>query len=104
MIEFDLVLMSLVIFVPAAFGLLGLLFPSRWAEGIRWWALVGTALTLILSLCLLIEYYALLDRYSDRGLRSLHHPDAELDARIDEAMWRGADANRQAPAGDDAAA
>jgi NADH-quinone oxidoreductase subunit M len=101
MIEYDLVLMSLVIFVPAAFGLLGLLSPSKWAEAIRWWALIGTALTLILSLCLLIEYYALLDRYSDRGLRSLHHPEAELDARIDEAMWRDANAVRKATEGYD---
>ena len=101
MIEYDLVLMSLVIFVPAAFGLLGLLFPSKWAEAIRWWALIGTALTLILSLCLLIEYYALLDRYSDRGLRSLHHPEAELDARVDEAMWREANAVRKATEGYD---
>jgi NADH-quinone oxidoreductase subunit M len=88
MIEYDLVLMSLVIFVPAAFGVLGLVFPSKWTEAIRWWALVGSALTLILSLCLLIEYYALLDRYSDRGLRSLHNPEAQLDARIDNAMHR----------------
>ena len=34
MIEYDLVLMSLVIFVPAAFGLLCLLFPARWVEGV----------------------------------------------------------------------
>ena len=56
----------------------------------RWWALFGTAATLILSLCLLIEYYALLDRCSDRGLRSLHHPKTLLDARVDEAMRREA--------------
>src|SRR5262245_57713415 len=101
MIEYDLVLMSLVIFAPAAFGLIGLLIPSRWAEGIRWWALVGAAVTLILSLCLLIEYYALLDRYSDRGLRSLHHPSAQLDARIDEAMWREANSIRKPTEGYD---
>ena len=101
MIEYDLVLMSLVIFVPAAFGVVGLLFPSKWAEGIRWWALVGSAATLILSLCLLIEYYALLDRYSDRGLRSLHHPRAQLDARVDEAMRRDANATREATEGFD---
>jgi NADH-quinone oxidoreductase subunit M len=101
MIEFDLVLMSLVIFVPAAFGLLGLLFPAKWAEAIRWWALIGAALTLILSLCLLIEYYALLDSRSDRGLRSLHHPKTQLDARVDEAMRRDANATRGAVQGYD---
>ncbi len=84
MIEYDLVLMSLVIFVPALFGLIALAFPARWVEGVRWWALVGATATLILSLCLLIEYYALLERHSDRGLRSMHHPKSTLDARIDE--------------------
>ena len=88
MIEYDLVLMSLVIFAPAAFGLVGLLFPSKWVEAVRWWALIGAATALILSLCLLIEFYALLDSYSDRGLRSLHHPSTLLDARVDEAMRR----------------
>jgi NADH-quinone oxidoreductase subunit M len=101
MIEYDLVLMSLVIFVPAAFGLLCLLFPARWVEGVRWCALIGSALTLILSLCLLIEYYALLDSRSDRGLRSLHHPKTLLDARVDEAMRREANATREPQLGYD---
>ena len=101
MVEYDLVLMSLVIFVPAAFGLLGLLFPAKWVEGVRWWALIGTAATLILSLCLLIEYYALLDSRSDRGLKSLHHPKSLLDARVDEAMRHEANDNRGAVQGFD---
>jgi NADH-quinone oxidoreductase subunit M len=88
MVEYDLVLMSLVIFTPAAFGVLALFFSAKWVEGVRWWALVGATATLILSLCLLIEYYALLDRYSDRGLRSMHHPKTQLDARVDESMRR----------------
>ena len=70
MVEFDLVLMSLVIFVPAAFGLLGLFFPAKWTEAVRWWALIGSAATLILSLCLLIEYYPC-RHYPDAG--TLHH-------------------------------
>src|SRR4051794_2118651 len=101
MIEYDLVLMSLVIFTPALFGVLALLFPARWVEGVRWWALIGATVTLILGLCLLIEFYALLDRYSDRGLRSMHHPKTLLDARVDEAMWREANANRQPQLGFD---
>ena len=32
MIEYDLILMSLVIFVPAAFGVLGLFFPTKWTK------------------------------------------------------------------------
>jgi NADH-quinone oxidoreductase subunit M len=94
MIEYDLVMMSLVIFVPALFGVLAMLFPSKWVEGVRWWALIGATITLILSLCLLIEYYALLDTQSDRGLRSLHHPATQLDARVEAAMEADANAVR----------
>src|SRR5262245_2225859 len=95
MVEYDLILMSLVIFVPAAFGVLALLFPAKGVEGVRWWSLIGAAATLILSLCLLIEYYGLLDTRSGRGLRSMHHPDTLLDARVDEAMRRESNAVRQ---------
>lgn len=101
MIEYDLVLMSLVIFAPAAFGLLALFIPSKWTEAVRWWALIGSAATLILSLCLLVEYYAMLDTRSDRGLRSLHHPLNQLDARVDEAMRRETNAERGAVQGYD---
>ena len=101
MVEYDLVLMSLVIFVPGAFGILGLLFPPRWVEGVRWWALIGSAATLILSLCLLIDYYALLDSRSDRALRSLHDPKNLLDARVDEAMRREANETRDPVQGRD---
>jgi len=101
MVEYDLVLMSLVIFVPAAFGILALLFPPRWVEGVRWWALIGSAATLILSLCLLIDYYALLDSRSGRAMRSLHDPKNLLDARVDEAMRREANETREAVQGRD---
>jgi NADH-quinone oxidoreductase subunit M len=88
MLEYDLLLMSLVIFVPAIFGLLLLVFPRRAVEAMRWWALFGAAVALVLSLFLLIDYYAMLDSRSDRGLRSLHHPQTLLDARVDEASRR----------------
>ena len=93
-LEYDLVLMTLVIFIPSVFGLLLMLFPKRAAEPIRWFALFGSAVALVLSLCLFIEYYALLDSRSDRGLRSLHHPQTLLDARVDEAARR---ANQPVP-------
>ena len=104
MTERDLIVMSLVIFTPAVFGLVGLLFPSKWAEGARWWALIGSAITLILALCLLIDYYAMLDTYSDRGIRSLHHPSTLLDARVDEAMRREANSDREPQLGYDCVA
>ena len=88
MTEYDLVLMSLVIFVPAAFGLRR---PARsrrgGPKGVRWWALVGTGgdarpqpvpARSTTTRCSTAT--------SDRGLRSLHHPETPLDARVDEAM------------------
>jgi NADH-quinone oxidoreductase subunit M len=86
--EYDLILMSLVIFAPAAFGLATLLFPGRFVEGIRWFALFGSGSAVVLSSCLLIDYYAMLDSQSDRGVRSLRHPATLLDARADESARR----------------
>jgi NADH-quinone oxidoreductase subunit M len=68
--------------------LLLLAFPKKAVEAMRWWALFGSAIAVVLSLCLLIDYYAMLDSRSDRGLRSLHHPATQLDARVDEAQRR----------------
>lgn len=89
-VEYDMILMSLVIFLPSAFALALLLIPGRYTEGIRWWATFGSAAAVVLSACLLIDYYAMLDSRSDRGVRSLHHPDTLLDARADEAARRAA--------------
>jgi len=94
MLEYDLALMSLVIFAPALFGLALLAFPKRAVEAMRWWALFGSAVALVLSLCLLIDYYSLLDTRSDRGIRSRHQPLTLRDARVDEAARR---ANQDAP-------
>jgi NADH-quinone oxidoreductase subunit M len=54
--ERDCIVMSLVIFLPTAFALVLLFFPRRWEEGMRWWSLFGTALTLGASLCMFIMY------------------------------------------------
>ena len=86
--EYDLIVMTLVIFVPAAFALLSLLIPSKAVETLRWWALFGVAVNLVLTLCLVIDYYALLDSRSDRGIKSLHHPKTMLESRGDEAFAR----------------
>jgi NADH-quinone oxidoreductase subunit M len=94
MLEYDLLMMTLVIFLPSVFGLLVLFFPKRAVEAARWWALFGSAIALTLSVCMLIEYYTMLDSRSDRGLRSLHHPLTQLDARVDEAGRR---ANKDVP-------
>jgi len=86
MAETDLILMSLLIFVPGAFGLALTLFPSGRDEWMRWWALFGSAGALILSMCMLIDFYAMLDSRLDPGGRPLHSRLTQLDARSDAAL------------------
>src|SRR5262245_49141125 len=86
MIESDLILLSLVVFLPSLFGLAVLFFPRGRDEWVRWWALLGSAATLVLSLCLLIDYFALLDSQPDASGRPLHSPSLTLEARADRAQ------------------
>ena len=58
--ESDLIWMSVLVFLPAAFAAALLLFPPRWTEAMKWFALFGTAGTLAVSLCVLVGYYAML--------------------------------------------
>ncbi|MFN4261792.1 MAG: NuoM family protein [Gemmataceae bacterium] len=61
----DLVLMSLVIFLPAVFAIPLMFFPrgkdeksqESWNEIARWWSLLGTAVTLVVSLFIFVDYY-----------------------------------------------
>ncbi|MDB5306154.1 MAG: ndhD1 [Gemmataceae bacterium] len=92
--ETDLLWMSLLVFLPAGFAAGLLLFPSRWVEAMRWWALFGTAGTLSVSLCVLVGYYNMLDRQQDRSGRPLHSVHTRLDARADQAA---SDAARDVP-------
>jgi NADH-quinone oxidoreductase subunit M len=88
--EVDLIALSVQVFLPLAFALVLLILPSRFKELLRWWALVGAAATLTLGACRFVDYYALLETYSDRNLASLYHPETRLEARSDRAF---ADAN-----------
>src|SRR6266849_4109140 len=66
-LEFDLLLMSLVIFVPSLFAFGLLFFPRGYEEAMRWWSLGATALTLGLSLCAFIHFKdATVDRWTGR--------------------------------------
>ncbi len=56
--QFDLVLMSLVIFVPTITALLLLFLPRGQEEAMRWISLFGTAVTLMLSIWMFIDYRA----------------------------------------------
>jgi NADH-quinone oxidoreductase subunit M len=55
-VEWDVVWMSLVVFLPSVFALILLLFPKGQEEAMRWWALIGTAATLTVSLCMFFQF------------------------------------------------
>ncbi len=56
MIETDAIKMSLCIFLPSLFALAVLFFPKGKEEWMRWWTLLGTAVTLTVSMILFIDY------------------------------------------------
>src|SRR5205809_1060357 len=68
--ENDLILMSLCIFVPSIFALVLLFIPRHLTEYMRWWTLLGTAVTLVLSLFLFIDYRNMLGRETDESGRA----------------------------------
>jgi NADH-quinone oxidoreductase subunit M len=85
--ETDLILMSLVIFLPTIFALGLLFFPKGSEEWMRWWALLGTALTFVVSTWLLIDYMGLLERSGAQpGVREGHSAAAHLDARSYDSL------------------
>src|SRR5262245_20741093 len=55
--ENDSIFMSLVIFVPTIFALILLFLPRGAVEWMRWTALIGTEITMALSICMFIAYY-----------------------------------------------
>jgi NADH-quinone oxidoreductase subunit M len=63
MLETDMLWMTLVIFVPSIFALGLLFFPKRSEEYMRWWSLAGTAVTLVVSLFLFIDFEKMLDSH-----------------------------------------
>jgi NADH-quinone oxidoreductase subunit M len=66
-VEYDLILMSLCIFVPSVFALGLIFFPKGSEEYMRWWSLVGTAATFIISSFVFIDYYHYLDGKPDEN-------------------------------------
>jgi len=92
--ETDLTWMSLLVFLPAIFAGGLLLFPARWPEAMRWWALFGTAGTLSVSLCVLVGYYAKLEAHLDANGMPRHSVQTRLDSRADQAA---SDAAQEVP-------
>jgi NADH-quinone oxidoreductase subunit M len=87
--ETDMLLMTLVIFLPSVFALGLLLFPKGTEEWMRWFALLGSAATLVVSLFMLVDYYNLLNSDTSNPARiSMHGDQATLDYRVAEAGKR----------------
>ena len=87
MIEKDLLLMTLVIFVPAVAALplcVRWIFPRGSEEWMRWWALFWTAVTLVISMVIFIDYYTMTDRQEKESL-SGHNRLTLLGSRADQA-------------------
>lgn len=97
MSEHDLFLMAAVIFFPVLWALplcLRFLFPRGSDEAMKWWTLLGTAITLAISLFLFIDYYRMSQSYpADAGARPGHSRDGLLGSRVDAARVNDALAN-----------
>jgi NADH-quinone oxidoreductase subunit M len=81
--ELDMFQLTGLIALPAFFALLLLVVPAKWKTCMKWLALVGTVLTLVVALCTWVDWYNLLDSRSDRSVRSMYHPATSLEARAD---------------------
>ncbi len=93
--ELDLWLLTALIFLPAAFAVGLFAIPAKFREAQRWWATLGTALTVGLGLCVLVDYYnRVLDFPSDRSTRTLYTNSSRLDVRAD---LQQAEANAETP-------
>jgi NADH-quinone oxidoreductase subunit M len=88
--EVDMLSLSVQVFLPLACALVLFVIPGRWREMLRWWALIATCATLTLAACRLVDYYSLLESYSDRNIANMYHPATRLDARSEKQI---ADAN-----------
>ena len=64
--ETDLNLMSLCIFLPTVFAVLLLFIPKSLTEYVRWFTLLGTACTFVVSMILFINYFHMLDFSPER--------------------------------------
>jgi len=88
-IPYDLLLMSLVIFAPTAFALVLVFFPRGSEEYMRWWALLGTAVTLVLSIYIFMDYYNSTASVLDKDGTPGHSRSTLLDKRGDKSLEDG---------------
>lgn len=92
--EHDLFWMSLCVFMPSLFALVLIFFPRGTEEYMRWWSLLGTAVTFVISVVLFIQYHDYLQANPSKdALRGgQFRPDSRTtlwergDSDIDKAM------------------
>jgi NADH-quinone oxidoreductase subunit M len=96
--EQDLFWMSLVIFLPTLFALVLMFFPRGSEEWMRWWSLLGTALTLVVSIVMFIGYY---HEVIDFNSAEQNRPKMSLNYRADVLERAQADSRSQGQSNSD---
>lgn len=96
MIEYDLLMMSLCVFLPSVFALALVFFPKGTEDAMRWTALVGTAVTFVVSTWVFIDFHAMLGENNDplataAGVLRANPTSTSLDARASAADKRDED-------------
>ena len=86
--ETDLWFMTALTFIPAVFALVIAFIPGGAKELIRWISLIGTALTLTVSLVIFVGFCNMLDRHSERGVMDRHAQGSLLESRVDKDAAR----------------
>jgi NADH-quinone oxidoreductase subunit M len=84
--EYDVIWMSLVVFIPSLFALCLIFFPRGREEAMRWWTLFGTALTLGLSIGMFFSFrYSTLEQPNVlTGVADVERASLDYRARADD--------------------
>ena len=85
-IDTDLIWLSLLIFLPSAFALVLLFFPKGTEEYMRWWTLLGTAATFVVSAMVFIQYLGMLDSHRDEGATKVGENRAAITTSLAERV------------------
>jgi NADH-quinone oxidoreductase subunit M len=83
-IDMDLIWLSLLIFLPSAFALVLLFFPKGTEEYMRWWTLLGTAATFVVSAIVFIQYLGMLDVHRDENAAKEAHNRPSFETSLPE--------------------
>src|ERR1700693_5689982 len=83
-IDWDIVWLSLLVFLPSAFALVLLFFPKGTEEYMRWWTLLGTAATFVVSAIVFIQYLGMLARHRDEAALKVGENEAAITTSLAE--------------------